>query len=207
MRSGEAGAAAHGGSAPDLRLTAIAASMGPRSNLAHQPADVLTLAREAAASVADALGFANGGIKVFRQAQCLKLGGLEVDQLLAELLSRMRGTLARALARAQLALQALRILLFAVSGRGSHGRLHSVAGCDCYNSAPLRARPTNFMTQAVAGSRIAELQDVVSLALEEARKRGATPMRGGREPQSRPHCPVRLGEVETIEYQRDRGLA
>ena len=62
------------------------------------------------------------------------------------------------------------------------------------------------MTQAVAGSRIAELQDVVSLALEEARKRGATQCEVDASLNRGLTATVRLGEVDTVEYQRDRGL-
>ena len=50
------------------------------------------------------------------------------------------------------------------------------------------------------------LEAIVELALEEARAARRQPGRGRRQPAARPHVTVRLGEVETVEYQRDRGL-
>ena len=62
------------------------------------------------------------------------------------------------------------------------------------------------MSQPVDASRIPELQSVVSLALEEARHRGATQAEADASLQKGLNVTVRLGEVETVEYQRDRGL-
>ncbi len=62
------------------------------------------------------------------------------------------------------------------------------------------------MQQAVATS-ISELKDVVSLALQEAGKRGALQCEVGASLNRGLSTTVRLGEVDTVEYQRDRGVA
>ncbi len=62
------------------------------------------------------------------------------------------------------------------------------------------------MSQAVDASRIPELRDTVALALAEARAAGATQAEADVSLQQGLNVTVRLGEVETIEYQRDRGL-
>ena len=55
-------------------------------------------------------------------------------------------------------------------------------------------------------SRIAELKDIVGLALHEARQQGATQAEADASLNRGLTVTVRLGEVETVEYQRDRGL-
>lgn len=62
------------------------------------------------------------------------------------------------------------------------------------------------MSQQVDPSRIPELKAVVSMALEEARRAGATQAEADASLQQGFGVTVRLGEVETVEYQRDRGL-
>ena len=62
------------------------------------------------------------------------------------------------------------------------------------------------MSQDVDASRIPELADVVSLVLDEARRSGATQAEADASLQKGLTATVRLGEVETVEYQRDRGL-
>jgi len=51
-----------------------------------------------------------------------------------------------------------------------------------------------------------DLQDVVTLALEEARKRGASQCEADASMNRGLSVNVRLGEVDTVEYQRDRGV-
>jgi PmbA protein len=63
------------------------------------------------------------------------------------------------------------------------------------------------MSQAVDASRIPELSDIVAFALAEARAAGATQAEADVSLRQGLGVTVRLGEVETIEYQRDRGLA
>ena len=53
---------------------------------------------------------------------------------------------------------------------------------------------------------IAELKDIVSLALTEAKARGATESEVDASLNRGLTITVRLGEVETVEYQRDRGM-
>jgi PmbA protein len=62
------------------------------------------------------------------------------------------------------------------------------------------------MNQDVGTSRIPELQDVVACALDEARAAGASQAEADASLQKGLNATVRLGEVETIEYQRDRNL-
>ena len=62
------------------------------------------------------------------------------------------------------------------------------------------------MSQQVDPSRIPELKAVVSMALEAAAAAGATQAEADASLQQGFGVTVRLGEVETVEYQRDRGL-
>lgn len=62
------------------------------------------------------------------------------------------------------------------------------------------------MSSVVDASRIPELETVVSCALEEARRAGASQAEVDASLQQGLSVSVRLGEVETVEYQRDRGL-
>jgi PmbA protein len=62
------------------------------------------------------------------------------------------------------------------------------------------------MSQDVDTSRIPELQDVVTQALAAARAAGASQAEADASLQKGLSATVRLGEVETIEYQRDRGM-
>jgi PmbA protein len=68
----------------------------------------------------------------------------------------------------------------------------------CYNSA---------MSSEVDATRIPELQRVVSSALAEARSAGASAADADASVQKGLSVTVRMGEVETIEYHRDRGMA
>jgi PmbA protein len=63
------------------------------------------------------------------------------------------------------------------------------------------------MPQQVDASRISELKEVVSGALAEAEACGASQADADASLQRGLTATVRLGEVETIEYHRDRGLA
>jgi PmbA protein len=51
-----------------------------------------------------------------------------------------------------------------------------------------------------------DLQDVVTLAIEEARRLGASEAEAGVSVETGLSVTARLGEVETLEYQRDRGM-
>ena len=61
-------------------------------------------------------------------------------------------------------------------------------------------------SQEVDGTRIPELKSIVSDALRLALQRGATQAEADVSLQKGLTTTVRLGEVETVEYQRDRGL-
>jgi PmbA protein len=63
------------------------------------------------------------------------------------------------------------------------------------------------MSQPVDASRISELKEVVSAAVAEARAGGASQAEADASLQRGLTATVRLGEVDTIEYHRDRGLA
>jgi PmbA protein len=56
-------------------------------------------------------------------------------------------------------------------------------------------------------TQIAELKDVVALALAEARTRGASQCEVDASQNRGLSTAVRLGEVDTVEYQRDRGVS
>jgi PmbA protein len=60
-------------------------------------------------------------------------------------------------------------------------------------------------TPELAGSE--RLDDLVSFALEEARRQGASQCEADASVSRGLSVSVRLGEVDTVEYQRDRGLA
>ena len=62
------------------------------------------------------------------------------------------------------------------------------------------------MTQDVDASRIPELSEVVGLVLAAARKAGATQAEADASLQKGLTATVRMGEVDTVEYSRDRGL-
>ncbi len=62
------------------------------------------------------------------------------------------------------------------------------------------------MQQEVDASRIPELSAIVQLALAEARRSGASQCEADASLQRGLTATVRLGEVDTVEYQRDRGL-
>ncbi len=63
------------------------------------------------------------------------------------------------------------------------------------------------MPQQVDASRIPELRQVVAGALDEAASSGASQAEADATLQRGLTATVRLGEVDTLEYQRDRGLA
>ena len=54
---------------------------------------------------------------------------------------------------------------------------------------------------------LAQLTDIVSLTLEESRRQGASQSEADASVSRGLSVTVRLGEVDTVEYQRDRGLA
>src|ERR1700735_5145338 len=62
------------------------------------------------------------------------------------------------------------------------------------------------MQQPADSKGIPQLQDVVSFVLDEARRQGASQCEADANVSQGLGVTVRLGEVETIEYQRDRGL-
>jgi PmbA protein len=62
------------------------------------------------------------------------------------------------------------------------------------------------MQQEVDAARIPELSAVVRLVLQEAQRRGASQCEADASLQRGLTATVRLGEVDTVEYQRDRGL-
>jgi PmbA protein len=62
------------------------------------------------------------------------------------------------------------------------------------------------MSQAIDASRIPELTDITGFALREAREAGASQAEVDVSLQQGLNVTVRLGEVETVEYQRDRAL-
>jgi PmbA protein len=62
------------------------------------------------------------------------------------------------------------------------------------------------MQQEVDASRIPELKQVIEMVMAEARRAGASQCEADASLQRGLSATVRLGEVDTVEYQRDRGL-
>jgi PmbA protein len=63
-----------------------------------------------------------------------------------------------------------------------------------------------MQSQEVDGSRIPELENIVSESLKRAKELGATQAEADVSLPNGLTTTVRLGEVETVEYQRDRGM-
>ena len=63
------------------------------------------------------------------------------------------------------------------------------------------------MQQAIEPKGQSALEDIVGSALEEARRRGASQYEADASVSQGLGATVRLGEVDTVEFQRDRGLA
>jgi PmbA protein len=63
------------------------------------------------------------------------------------------------------------------------------------------------MQQTNTNGAVRALEDTASLALEEARRQGASQAEADVSVSQGLSVSVRLGEVDTVEYQRDRGLA
>ncbi len=82
-------------------------------------------------------------------------------------------------------------------GTITHGR----PARGCYNCGMQKASQN-----ADNSSQIAELKTVVSFALENARGRGASQCEVDASQNRGLSTTVRLGEVDTVEYQRDRGV-
>src|SRR6201996_7607213 len=68
------------------------------------------------------------------------------------------------------------------------------------------ANQAGVMQQAAETKGIPELKDVVSFVLDEASRQGASQCEADANVSQGLGVTVRLGEVDTIEYQRDRGL-
>ena len=185
-------------------LLAARAQRGPDGlevEIAHEPADVLSLARTAAAA-GDAAGEADCIGQGLGKIERVELGVAQGDQGLPEILGLVRGALARALARPLVA--AGGVWLVWLVWRGGHElrgyQLFTPAGyppVPCYNPA---------MPPADDEKGIPQLQDVVSFVLEEAGRRGASQCEADASVSQGLSVSVRLREVDTVEYQRDRGL-
>jgi PmbA protein len=70
----------------------------------------------------------------------------------------------------------------------------------------IRLLQFNLMQTAATPSAIGQLQDITSLALAQARRHGASAAEADASVSQGLSVSVRLGEVDTVEYQRDRGL-
>ncbi len=195
-------------------------------DLAHQLADVLALACQAAASI-DPLRELDRLAQDLGQRQRIELGGAQADQALAQILGGVGCALAHALARRRgRRIKGQRVIPLFGASTLAHGWSPALlrrwiglrgAGCvggtlatvaRCYNSARAAQEVpgVSSMSQTVDASRIAELESVVQLALQEARQLGASQAEADASLQKGLNATVRLGEVETVEYQRDRGL-
>src|SRR5262249_39771244 len=101
----------------------------------------------------------------------------------------------------------LRSLLLGLSEKGSSSVMRFAVAGACYNSAPERVKQAEVMPKAEAdATAVAQLKDVVTFALDEAARQGATQAAADASINKGLGVTARLGEVETVEYQRDRGL-
>src|SRR5579862_8717846 len=172
----------------------------------HQLADVLALAREAAAVVHRA-GRADRLDERLRQCQRLQLRLAQPDERLAQVLGGVRGALARALAGR---LRRLGIGLIVRIACAGHALVLALSGAAV--AAPggkLQSKPNsraNLMPAAPATASRDQLADIATLALEEARRQGASQCEADVSVSQGLSVSVRLREVDTLEYQRDRGL-
>jgi PmbA protein len=146
--------------------------------VAHEFADVLMLSGTAAMAGQSARFF-NGVAQGFLQRNRRQIGLTQVDQLLPHFLQGNGRAFAGAFA----------------------GWSFQLFFVDFYHDVQLCP-----MNQAVDASRIPELTGIVDFALSEAKKAGASQAEADVSLQKGLNVTVRLGEVETIEYQRDRGL-
>ncbi len=162
-------------------------------NVTHELADELALPRPAAAT-ADAARGDNGVVEGFGQLQRVEFAVLERNELLTQILGGVRFTLAQALAGT----------LIGGFWRGSGKSLHvgtMLLGLQfCINEV------AGHMQQEVDASRIPELTQVIEQVLAEAKRAGASQCEADASLQRGLTATVRLGEVDTVEYQRDRGL-
>ena len=166
---------------------------GARIDIAHQPADVLVLAGKRR-TVLEVARLADGGAQFLGQLDGGELLLAQPHQAHAQLLRRLGDTLAGGTAGlGPFAQFGFGLVVFAghAHSRGRQGRR-------CYNSA---------MPGALDAARMQELHQVVGDALAAARAAGASQAEADASAQQGLNVTVRLGEVETLEYHRDRGLA
>lgn len=161
-------------------------------DLAHQFADQLPLAGEPAMCADRACG-ADRIQQRFGEIQsghdCIG----ERHESLTQPLSIVRGALAAALAgRLRLGKRIVREIRHLAAVRAAAAQCCAVT--------------MRMMSQAVDATRIPELQEVVRAALSAAVAAGASAAEADASLQQGLSATVRLGEIETIEYQRDRGL-
>ncbi len=174
-------------------------------DIAHELADVLPLAR-AAAATRDAACLMDGFHHALGQIQLLQVAVAHADQLFAEVLGSVSGALAAAFARA-VVLERLLVggfsgrlrCQFRILGTGAGRATGTILPYSIVNQA-------DVMQQAAESQGIPQLEDVVSFVLEEAKRQGASECEADANRSQGLGVTVRLGEVDTVEYQRDRGL-
>jgi PmbA protein len=178
--------------------------LDPRLALAHQPLaphldapEALRLARGRLLARGER-GFDRRGIDIAhqladvlplpRQARAAGDGARKRDRI-AEPFRQPHGLELRIRQADQCLAKILRSVSCALARALARRKISFVLVRHCYNSDMQR-----------------DLQDVVALALEEAKKRGATQAEVDASMNRGLSVTVRLGEVDTVEYQRDRGV-
>ncbi len=180
---------------------------GSGVHFAHQLADELNLP-PSCAELVDALDLADGIEQAFRQVQLEQLAGIQRHQLLADLLQVVHLLFDPGLAwRRDMLFVPIAMLV---------GVLHGdeiVIGC-CYDSAFHQSisMKFNLMNSLVSSEhRFSQspdtLRQIARDMLRYARQQGATACAAEASDGFGQAVTVRRGEVETIEYNRDKGLS
>ncbi len=176
-----------------------------RVDVAHQFPNVLALPR-AAATRRSTASLTDGIYEDFRKIERHQLGVAQLNERHTQVLKRMSLTFARALA-GLVVVEA--VFLVVVSQDFSYpecaAALHKAAAATIVPY--YQVTQADVMQQAPADDTgIAQLKDVVKFVLEEAARHGATQAAADASINQGLGVTARLGEVETVEYQRDRGL-
>ena len=181
-----------------LRALGAAPLLDPRADrrridLAHQPADVLQLAAPAF-EIADALRFEHRFEQDFGQPHLRELRGVQLDELRPGLLERVHFAFAPSLA-------------WPLKFVHRFGRHESAGIIAPFGSLPMS---TALEMRAAATQQFAhdqaQLRQIVADTLSYARERGASACECESSEGFGQGVTVRRGEVETIEYNRDKAL-
>ncbi len=166
---------------------------------AHQFADQLALTAQAAVA-ANLTGELHGTAQIVGQGQACQHGPGQVDEALAEVLQRFRFALGGTLAG-----PAVAVLAHGIAGKAAD---HSTE-CPAHLLVSGSARRMGVFltgTRMTTPQTAEELQALALVAIEHARALGAEQAEAGISLERGLSVTVRLGEIETLERQQDRGM-